>query len=131
MGKLNVKKIEVGNNILGGIKEIFNAHKEYKIVASQEKTKRTKIQADKEEFIQKIHAQRDVMIHALDGSFKERGKNFKALFDNLDKALMNDKDDIASQILGGIIDLAKDTPFKDIQRTISDFHNKDVEMIEI
>ncbi|MDM8540697.1 hypothetical protein QUF90_06380 [Desulfococcaceae bacterium HSG9] len=117
--------------IIDGLKAVVEAHKSLKVTAEEEKTKRSQIKADKEVFIKKIHAQKEVMLFALDKSFKERHLNFENMFEKLDQAINSDKVELASHILGSIVDLAKDTPFRDIQRTISDFHNENVNMIEI
>lgn len=143
MSKISGKKIANGvtkgiskvkidpSMLLQGLNEVVDSYQNYKITESIEKTKRAQIEAEKEIFIEKIHAQRDIMLSALDKTFEERRINFKAMFVNLDKAIESNNDVLANQLLGSIVELAKETPFKDIQRTISDFHDPGVKTIEI
>ena len=65
-----------------------------------------------------IHVQRDFLPTALDKTFDERSENFRRFFDQLDAALVSDRNDAASQVsdlLGAITELAKSSPFKDLK----------------
>ncbi len=63
---------------------------------------------------EKIRAQRDVLLKALDLTFDERRENFRRLFDGLDAAMEADDAAQASSFLESITDLAKESPFKDL-----------------
>jgi hypothetical protein len=63
---------------------------------------------------EKIHAQRAVLLKALDLTFDERRENFRRLFDGLDSAMgSGDAAQVASH-LESITDLAKESPFKEL-----------------
>ena len=71
-----------------------------------------------EEPLEIIHVQREFLLTALDKTFDERSENFRRLLDQLDVALVSDRDDAAAQVsdlLGAITDLAKTSPFKDLK----------------
>jgi len=63
---------------------------------------------------EKIRAQRDVLLKALDLTFDERRENFRRLFDGLDAAMEADDAGQASAFLESITELAKESPFKDL-----------------
>lgn len=67
-----------------------------------------KVQTDK------IRAQRDVLLKALDLTFDERRENFNRLFNGLDTAMEAGDAAQASSFLESITDLAKESPFKDL-----------------
>ncbi|MEV4902498.1 hypothetical protein AB0K08_14295 [Citricoccus sp. NPDC055426] len=87
-------------------------------VVAQEKTKREEIQAWEKSQIEIIHVQRDFLLTALDRTFDERRENFRRLFDNLDSALISDREDAGAQVselLTAITELAQTSPFKDLK----------------
>ncbi|WP_236966933.1 hypothetical protein [Microbacterium aurantiacum] len=87
-------------------------------VINEEKTKREEIRAWEHTQLEIIHVQRDFLLTALDKTFDERRENFRRLFDNLDAALVSDREDAAAQvaeILGAITELAQTSPFKDLK----------------
>ena len=61
---------------------------------------------------EKIHAQRAVLLKALDLTFDERRENFRRLFDGLDTAMASGDAAQAASYLESITDLAKESPFK-------------------
>lgn len=68
--------------------------------------------------IEIIHVQRDFLLTALDRTFDERRENFRRLFDNLDSALISDREDAGAQVselLTAITELAQTSPFKDLK----------------
>jgi hypothetical protein len=62
----------------------------------------------------KIHAQRAVLLKALDLTFDERRENFRRLFDGLDTAMASGDAAQAASYLESITDLAKVSPFKEL-----------------
>lgn len=91
---------------------------EWVTVVAQERTKRDEIRAWEKSQLEIIHVQRDFLLSALDKTFDERHENFRRLFDNLDAALISDREDSAVQVadlLEAITDLAKTSPFKDLK----------------
>ena len=77
-------------------------------------TERAEIGAWEQVQTDKIRAQRDVLLKALDLTFDERRENFRRLFDGLDAAMEADDAAQASSFLESITDLAKESPFKDL-----------------
>lgn len=87
-------------------------------VIGEEKTKRDEIRAWEQTQLEIIHVQRDFLLTALDKTFDERRDNFWRLFNNLDSALVSERDDAGAQvseILGAITELAQTSPFKDLK----------------
>ena len=91
---------------------------EWVTVVAQEQTRREEIRAWETSQLEIIQVQRDFLLTALDKTFDERRENFRRLFDNLDTALVSNRDDSAAQVadlLGAITDLANTSPFKDLK----------------
>ena len=62
----------------------------------------------------KIRAQQEVLLKALDLTFDERRENFRCLFDGLDTAMASGDAAQAASFLESITDLAKTSPFKEL-----------------
>ena len=91
---------------------------EWVTVVAQEQTRREELRAWETSQLEIIQVQRDFLLTALDKTFDERRENFRRLFDNLDTALVSNRDDSAAQVadlLGAITDLANTSPFKDLK----------------
>jgi hypothetical protein len=78
------------------------------------KSQRAEIDAWKDSQIERIHAQRDVLLKALDLTFDERRENFGRLFNGLDAAMQSNDATLAASILESITELAKESPFKEL-----------------
>lgn len=97
---------------------VVSSASEWVTVMAQEKSRREEIRVWEKSQLEIIQVQRDFLLTALDKTFDERRENFRRLFDNLDTALVSDRDDAAAQVadlLGTITDLAKTSPFKDLK----------------
>jgi predicted dinucleotide-binding enzyme len=104
--------------VVDAFRLVVNSTNEWVTVIVQEQTRRQEIRAWEKSQLEIIHVQRDFLLTALDKTFDERGENFRRLFDQLDAALVSDRDDAAAQVsdlLGAITDLAKTSPFKDLK----------------
>lgn len=78
------------------------------------KTDREEIAAWEHVQTDKVRAQREVLLKALDLTFDERRENFRRMFDSLDEAMrVGDSTQVAS-FLESITDLAKTSPFKEL-----------------
>lgn len=115
---MNVKKVSV--EVLHGsadasqcLRAIVEAYTEYKIVASEERTKRRGIQAWEKTTITQIQAQRDALIKYLELSFDERSQNFRFLFEKVDNAIASGDNNQLNLALHSIVEIAKSSPFKD------------------
>ena len=78
------------------------------------KTERAGIAAWENVQTERIHAQRLVLLKALDLTFDERRENFRGLFDRLEAAMGAGDAAQAASLLESITDLAKASPFKDL-----------------
>ena len=104
--------------VVDTFKLVVTSANEWVTVVAQEQTRRQEIRAWEKSQLEIIHVQRDFLLTALDKTFDERRENFRRLFDQLDAALVSDRDDAAAQVsdlLGTITDLAKTSPFKDLK----------------
>ncbi len=63
---------------------------------------------------ERIHAQRAVLLKALDLTFDERRENFRRLFDGLDSAMAAGDAAQTVSVLESITDLARESPFKEL-----------------
>lgn len=104
--------------VVDAFRLVVTSTDEWVKVVAQEYNRREEIQAWEKSQLEIIHVQRDFLLTALDKTFDERSENFRRLFDQLDGALVSDRDDAAAQVadlLGAITDLAKTSPFKDLK----------------
>jgi hypothetical protein len=104
--------------VVDSFRLVVTSVNEWVTVVAQEQTRRQEIRAWEKSQLEIIRVQRDFLLTALDQTFDERRENFRRLFDQLDAALVSDRDDAAAQVsdlLGAITDLAKTSPFKDLK----------------
>jgi hypothetical protein len=78
------------------------------------KTDRAEIAAWQTVQSDKIQAQREILLKALELTFDERRENFRRLFDGLDIAMASGDAGQAASFLESITDLAKTSPFKEL-----------------
>ncbi len=114
-----------------GLTMLFETAKENHKISQIEQTKRANINAIKEFEIEKIRAQKEVLKDYFEKTFSERRTNFDALFERLDKGIESGNLQLIQLALSVIVDIAKDSPLKQIEKLRSDFHNPDVKEIEI
>lgn len=84
------------------------------IEVQKAKTDRAQIAAWEHVQTDKIRAQREVLLKALDLTFDERRENFRRMFDGLDQAMAAGDPAQAASFLESITDLAKTGPFKEL-----------------
>ena len=77
-------------------------------------TERAAIAAWENAQIERIQAQRAVLLKALELTFDERQENFRRLFDGLDSALSSEDTSQVASFLESITELAKVSPFKEL-----------------
>ena len=114
-----------------GLKIFADTIKENHKVTEEETTKRDYISAMKEFEIKKIQAQKEVLKDYFEKTFTERRINFDKMFDALDKGIENNNLELIQLSLGSIVEIAKDSPLKQIEKLKNDFHNSKVREIEI
>ena len=111
--KVHVEVLGAGVDAANTLRAIVEAYTEYKIVVEEEKTKRRGIEAWEKATIDKIQADRDVLIKYLENSFDERAKNFSFLFEKVDQAIAKGDNNQLTLALHSITEIAKSSPFKD------------------
>lgn len=79
-----------------------------------QKTNRKEIEAKRDVYVEKIKAQKEIMLIYLEKSFDERKSNFQKLFDVVDNAIENNNMQQLSMGLNSINTLAASSPFKDL-----------------
>lgn len=101
-------------NPVESLEQMVSAYTDYFKIAEQEKTKRRDIEAWEKEAVNRINAQRDVVLTYLEHSFDERAENFRALFGVVDNALVSGNNEQLTLALNSITEIAKSNPFKDL-----------------
>jgi len=114
-----------------GLTMLLDIAKENHKITQEEQTKRTNINAMKEFEIEKIRAQKEVLKDYFEKTFIERRINFDKMFDILDRGIEENNLKLIELSLSSIIEIAKDSPLKQIEKLRSDFYNPNVREIEI
>jgi len=125
------KKILPAIQVTDGFKMIIEAWQENDKTIQVETTKRVQITADTEVKLEQIRSQRAILEKYLSESFAERKFMIQGLFDRLDKGIEIGDITVIQSTLGGIVEIAKQSPLDGIKHILSDFHNPDVKSIEI
>ena len=116
---------------LEGLKIVYETIQENHRVTEEQKTRREEIQALKVVEIEKIRSQREVLQQYFNNVFEERRNNFNELFKRLDKGIEDGNLELMQISLGAIIEIAKDSPLKEIKKLREDFYNNNIKEIEI
>jgi hypothetical protein len=96
------------------LQKMVGAYTEYRIVAEQETTKRREIRQRGKAELQRIQAERELLMRYLERSFDERRENFARLFTLADEALERGDTAQLGQVLTSITQLAATSPFKSL-----------------
>lgn len=128
-----LEKAAAAINPLAALEAIVTTYGDYRKVVAQEKTKRAQIDAWRELNLEKIRAQREILLTYLDRTFDERKANFKKLFEVMDSALDAGQTELLTKTLDSVTQLAKTSPFRDIAtveqvRAILDAPGQDVDL---
>jgi|GEM_PF-3379110 len=111
--KIHVEVLNAGVDVTYVLHRIVQSYTDYKTVVEEEMSKRRGIEAWEKNTIEKIKADRDVLIKYLENSFDERAKNFRFLFEKVDQAIVEGNNYQLTVFLHSITELAKSSPFKD------------------
>ena len=93
---------------------LVDACKEWAIVKEQETTKRQAITAQRDAALEKIRADREVLVTFLKGHFDAQGAALDGLFKGLDTALASGNPDLVGPILTSIVQTVKTSPLGDL-----------------
>lgn len=102
---------------LEAFRALINGAKEYSKVREEEATKRCQIQADLKRDMEKIKGQRQFLEDYLRTTFDERRNTIDRMFERLDLALAEDKDQVAIQALASIEGIVKSSPLEPLLTT--------------
>ncbi len=121
----STKKIDPTSAFLS----LVSLYKDTTKVIEEEKTKREKIQADRDVKLEAIKFQRDFFMEYLEKTYDERKENFAKLFMVIDDAIKKDNIQQLSIGLDSLNKLAAESPFKVIAdiNALSDALDKKVE----
>ncbi|GHG76577.1 hypothetical protein [Comamonas sp. JC664] len=95
-------------HVLEGLKTVADCIRDIQ----KEKTEQVRIQMAAYVDVERIHANRDVLLHYLDRSFDERKENFRQLFERLDSAIATNNPQLTGSLLESVLRLAESSPFK-------------------
>jgi hypothetical protein len=107
--------LSAANDAGACLQALVVAYQDHQMVVSQEQSKRRDIAAQEKIALSRIRSQRDTFLTFLNHSFDEREKNFTRLFDVLDKSMTSGDNQRVAIVLNQIAELAKSSPFKELQ----------------
>lgn len=116
-GPGRIRKLTTENvgTVFDGLLGLYNSYLEYKTICEQEQTKRREIEAREKIILEEIATRRKLMNDFLSNWFDERRQNFQELFARIDQAIDENDNYKLQLLLAAMLDLAKTTPFKDLQ----------------
>jgi len=110
---------------------LVEAHTQYKCLVEQETTKREAISAWRDINVRRLEDQREILEMYLTQTFGERAHNINEMFERLDTAMEEGDINKIGLFLGGIVDLAKQSPLAGINQLISQYHDDSIDKIMI
>jgi len=110
---------------------LVEAHSQYKCLVEQETTKREAISAWRDINVRRLEGQREILEMYLTQTFGERAHNINEMFERLDTAMEEGDINKIGLFLGGIVDLAKQSPLAGINQLISQYHDDSIDKIMI
>jgi len=125
-----VKTQATPEQALKGLQMLYEAYQENHKITQTEKTKRREIEAQERVELAKIQSQKEILQEYFERVFKERKSNFKEFFKRLDKGIESNNSELIQGSLAAILELAKDSPLKQLHQIKNDFHNPNVDEIE-
>lgn len=96
------------------LKELVTMAGEVSKFTEVQKTVRKEIESERDKYVAKINAQKEIMLVYLEKSFDERKVNFEKLFSIVDHAIANNNMQQLAVGLDSINNLALSSPFKDL-----------------
>ena len=109
---------------------ILEVRNEYKKIAAQEKTKREVIGAWRDVRLAELKNQQEILRLYLENTFKERRKMIDGLFEALDKGMEAGNIHVIDTAINGIVNIAKDSPLKQVDNLIAALKNDNVKVID-
>ena len=112
---LDLSKLE-SSDIADAFKTFINAKKEYEITKEQERTKRQALDTDLKKYLTKVNQTKDFLSKHLTEQYSFRRETIEELFIRLDRALDEDKDTVAVQVLTTLEGIVKESPLKEVEQ---------------
>jgi hypothetical protein len=112
---LDLSKLE-SSDIANAFKTFINAKKEYEITKEQERTKRQALDTDLKKYLTKVNQTKDFLSKHLTEQYSLRRETIEELFIRLDRALDEDKDSVAVQVLTALEGIVKESPLKEVEQ---------------
>lgn len=109
---------------------LIETHHEYKKLAAQEKTRREAINAWKDVRLADLKSQKEILRQYLEETFKERKQMIDGLFEALDKGIENNNPELINVAIGGIVNIASQSPLQQVDKLMFAMRNDDVKVIE-
>ena len=109
---------------------ILEVRNEYKKIAAQEKTKREVIGAWRDVRLAELKNQQEILRLYLENTFKERRKLIDGLFEALDKGMEAGNIHVIDTAINSIVNIAKDSPLKQVDNLIAALKNDNVKVID-
>ncbi len=119
--------LEAASNVFS---RLIETHHEYKKIAAQEKSKREAVKAWKDVRLTELKNQKEILRSYLEEIFKERRYMIDGLFEALDKGIEANNLDVINGAIGGIINVAKESPLQQVDKLMLSLQNDDVKVIE-
>lgn len=114
----NSIKWKEGNpaDLLKVMETFIQAKKEYGIVKEQEVTKRMAIDNDLTKYLKKVENSREILIGHLSEQYSIRRESMNGIFERLDRALDENKDEVAIAALNTLEGIIKTSPLTEIDK---------------
>ncbi|MBS9373132.1 MULTISPECIES: hypothetical protein [Rhodococcus] len=96
------------------LSQLVTAAQECIEIHAVEQTKRTRLHTYATAEVQRIKSAESIVRDYFEQSFAERRTTFDALFSRLDQALEQENSQVISEVLRGIVDIAKTSPLADL-----------------
>lgn len=108
------EKIGVSVDPLAVVQTLIEYGDKWVVEVQRAHVERAEIAAWEHAQLDRIRAQREVLLKALELTYDERRENFRRLFDGLDSAMAAEDPSQVASFLESITDLAKSSPFKEL-----------------
>jgi len=96
-----------------------------------ESTKRAAISAWRDKNVTQLENQREFLEKYLAETFRERAGVISQFFDRLDRGIEDNNPELINAAITGIVDIAKESPLKNVSTIMSAMNDPQVNMIEI
>lgn len=128
----NVTKLPMmtSSSALSAFEMLVNSHKEYKMIAERELTKREMIKTWKETHLAQIQAQQEILRDYLKYTFAERKTAIDGFFEVLDKGFESNNLEMINMAIGGIVGIVKTSPLQQVESLMLCLNDDGVKHIE-